>query len=157
MTKRQKTENVLNCLIDTNIAIMELYKTISHDKKAKSVCDKSIRHSKKAKKIITSIKHDEILYSLYNSIIVGKETYFIQSASLPLKEEIKTWDKNEKGFQEFLKAEKEGKEEELAEIEKKKQEQLAIEKAREEGKKVEYSYDPNTKSVKPVIVENKVA
>lgn len=155
MTKRQKIENVISKLLDTNIALMDFYKTIAPNEDAKKVCDKSIRQSKKAQKILTSINHDEIVYSLYNSIFTGKEGLFVVASSLICSKRLKTWDTTEKGFQEFLMLEKQGKEEEQAEIDKKKQEQLAIQKAREEGKKVEYVYDPKEKRTKQVILENK--
>lgn len=152
--KREKLENAINCYLDTNIALWEVHKTLTKDQKARAIIDKAIRQSRKAKKILTSIKHDEIVLSLFNTLFNGKEAMFVLAGSLLNSKQLAHWDNTEKGFKEFVELEKKGIEEAKAEQERKKSEMDAIAKAKAEGKKIDYVYDPKTKKTKAVIMED---
>lgn len=153
MTKRQKMERVIAKMLETNIALMDFYKDIAPDDKAKKVCDKSIRQSKRALKVLTSINHDEIVCSLYNSLVSGKESMFVIVSALICSKQTKIWDTTKKGFQEFISLEKQGLEDERKEKEEKAKEQEAIAKAKAEGKQIDYIVDPTTKKLKAVVRE----
>ena len=75
--------------------------------------------------------------------------------SLCSYDKIKSWDTTKKGFQEFLKLEKEAQEQAKREFDEEKKQQELIKQAQLEGKNVEMIYDTQTKKMKPVIVEEK--
>ena len=137
------------------IEIAKLKKFAAVEQKDKDLCDKVVRKTKKAIKIIGEINHIEILRSIYNTFIGGKETMFaILVGAVNHKDTVVKWDKTEKGFQEFLQKEEEAKklfEEEQA---KKKAQSDAIKKAKEEGKNVEFVLKEG--KLQPVITDKKV-
>ena len=77
------------------------------------------------------------------------------SGSLCSYDKIDVWDKTATGYKQFLQMEKEGKELALKKQEEEQRNKELIDKAKKEGKKVEMIYDEKTKSLKPVIVEEK--
>lgn len=142
-------------MLATNIAIMQFQMTLTSKEEEKKGLKDFIKKSKKAIRIVTDVKHYEILVDLYNSFVNGKETYFMLLAkTIDNKDTIAKWDKTEKGFKEFIKAREEAVAKSKEEYEQRIAQQEIIRKAREEGKKIEMVYK-NGKIV-PVVVEEKL-
>lgn len=155
MEEKIHITTILNAILESNIALMNFYKEISTDDKSREICEKSIKQCKDGIRLIYKIKHIEILRSLFNKIVSGKEYYFAMVGSLCSYDKIKSWDTTKKGFQEFLKLEKEAQEQAKREFDEEKKQQELIKQAQLEGKNIEMIYDTQTKKMKPVIVEEK--
>lgn len=153
--KRKYLINIIRKVLETNIELMTYYKAMASDEKSKRVCSKSIKNSKTAIEKLGLVKHNEILVSLYNAIVAGKEVIFVSAGSLICSKQFDHWDKTEKGFKEFLALEEQNKKEFQAKVDEQQKQQEMIKKAKEEGKKVEMVYDPKTKTTKPMIIEEK--
>lgn len=150
-TKREHLIKIINGVLNTNIELMTYYKSIAIDEKSKQVCAKSIRQTKKSIEKLKSIKHFEILQSLYNAIIGGKEVVFVTAGSLISSKMFNWYDKTEKGFKKFLELEEESKKETQNRLKEEQENKEFVEKAKANGKKVSYAY-VNGK-LKPVIEE----
>lgn len=139
-TKRKYLVNIIRKVLETNIELMTYYKHYAVDEKSKRVCSKSIRQTRKSLEKLPHIKHIEILQSLFNAIVSGKEIIFVSAGSLVGGKNVEKWDSTEKGFKEFMKLEEGSikKAKEKAEEEQKEREIIA--KAKEEGKQVEMVY-----------------
>ena len=155
--ERKKMENAINCFLETNIALMQVHKGYAKDQKSLNIINKSIRKCRKAQKILTSIKHDDILGDIFASLFSGKEAYFAVGGALITSPNVKEWDTTEQGYERFLELHELGKKQAQEEYEKQKKEREELEKAKAEGKKIEYAFDPTTKTTKQVIVEDKKA
>ena len=152
--QKRKLKTVFTDMLLTNIAIMEFQLTLTSDDKDIKGLKKFIKDSKKAIEIVTSITHYEILVSLYNTFLNGKETYFVTLCkTINNKATIVKWDRTEKGFKLFLELENQAKAKSKEEYEKRLAEQETIRKAKEEGKKVEMVYVDG--KLQPRIVEEK--
>lgn len=150
----QRLKNVIVSMLQANENLMTFHKSITTDPKAIKVYNKSIKESRKAMVVISQVKHIDILTSLYNALISGKESYFAIFGSVILaKNKVVYWDKTEKGYKEFLKLEAEAKAKSKQEYEEKLKQQELVNKAKAEGKKVEFSYENG--KLKPLIVEDK--
>ena len=152
--QKERLKKVFNRLLDTEIAIMQFQLTLaSEDEHIKGI-KKVIKDSEKAKKIVTSITHYEILVSLYNAFINGKESFYVMfSATINAKNKVTYWDRTKKGFQEFIKLEQEAKAQSQKDYEEKLKQQEIIKKAQEEGKKIEMVFQDG--KLKPIVVEEK--
>lgn len=160
MNKQQELkqrELIIKCIksvISTNLEILALHKTIfKNNKESMSAIEKNIRISKKALRNINEIKHIEILRSIYQNIISGKEAIFALAPVLINSKKCKYWDTTKKGFAEFMELEREANEIAKKKYEEQVKEQQMVEQAKKEGKKVEYVYDNIEKRNKPLIVE----
>lgn len=151
--RKESIVHILTKLMETNIELMTFYKHIASDDKSRKVCAKSIRQSKKAIEILPQIEHTDILVSLYNTLISGKENIFVMGASIISSKKTQYFDKTKKGYKEFLMLEEEAQKKNNEEREKTLKEQEFIKKAKEQGKKIEYIMDKDTGKMKPVIVE----
>lgn len=147
-------KNALIGLCNAYIDIAKLKKHTAVEQKDKDICEKVIRKTKKSINIIKNVNHIEILRSIYNTFIGGKETLFaVMVGSVNHKSTVSYWDKSEKGFQEFLQREEEAKKVYEQEQEKKKKQADAVKKAQEEGKKVEFVMKDG--KLEPVFTEEK--
>lgn len=152
--QKTRLKSIFLDMLRTNISIMQFQLTLTDDPKDKKGLKKFIKDSEKAIEIVTSITHYEILVSLYNTFLYGKETYFATLCkTINNKNTIVKWDRTEKGFKLFQKLESDAKARSKEEYEKKLKEQEMIKKAREEGKKVEMVYVDG--KLQPRIVEEK--
>lgn len=141
-------------MLQMNHDIMNFHKTLTNDEKALKIINKSIKTTKRAMEIVGQVKHIEILQSLYNTLLSGKENYFvILPTLLTNKNQVIRWDTTEKGFNEFLELERNAKEKSKQEHEEYVKQQEIIKKAKEDGKKVEFAYENG--KLKPIIVEEK--
>jgi hypothetical protein len=153
--KREYLVEIIRQVLTTNIALMTYYKSMASDEKSKKTCSKSIKQTQKALEKLPLVNHIEILVSLYNAIVAGKESVFVLGGALMCSKNFDYWDKTEKGFKEFLKLEEENRNKVIAKQKEENEMKEAVAKAKEEGKKVEYVFNPETKKVEPKIIETK--
>lgn len=154
-TQKEQLKKIFVSMLETNIAIMKLQMTLTDKAEEIKGLKKFINQSRKAITIINSVMHYEILISLYNTFINGKETYFMTLCkTITNKKTINRWDKTKKGFQEFVMLEAEAKAKSKAEYDKKLKEKEMIEQAKKDGKKVEMVYVDG--KLQPRIVEEQV-
>lgn len=152
--QRRRLKTVFTNMLLTNIAIMEFQLTLTDDPNDKKGLRRFVNMSRKAIDIIGGVKHYEILVSLYNTFINGKETYFATlSKTICMKDTILKWDKTEKGFKLFQELENQAKAKTQEEYNKRVEQQELIKKAKEEGKKVEMVFVDG--KLQPRIVEEK--
>lgn len=152
MTQREHLQNIFLSLIDSEISILQFQKSIAKEQKDKSGLNKMINKGKKAKNVICDLRHTEILVSLYNSFVNGKEPFFVSLERVLNSKITQKWDKTDKGFKEFLLAEEEARAKSKKDAEEKAKQKEFIANARENGKKVEMIYKNG--KLTPVIVEN---
>lgn len=148
--QKQTLKNIIINLLNTNISIMEFGKLLTKEEKEIRFYKKAIRHSKKAIELVQGIEHIEILSSLYNSFISGKEAYFI-TLEVVISKNVQKWDKTKKGFEEFLRLDEEARNKFKQEADERNKSMETIKKAREEGKKVEMVFENG--KITPVVVE----
>lgn len=152
MTQREHLQNILISIIDSEIAILQFQKSIAKEQKDKSGLNKMINKGKKAKDVIRDLRHTELLISLYNTFVNGKESYFIMVERTINHKNTNKWDKTEKGFKEFVELEEQAKAKSKAEYEEKLKQKEMIENAKKQGKKIEMVFENG--KLTPVIVEN---
>ena len=141
-------------MLDSEIAIMEFQLTLTSEPEHIKGIKKVIKDSLKAKDIVISITHFEILASLYNSFVNGKESFYVMlSSTLNSKNKVTYWDRTKKGFKEFIALEEQAKAQTQKELEERLAQQEMIKKAQAEGKKIEMVYENGR--LKPIIVDNK--
>lgn len=136
--QKELLKKIFVLMLETNAQIMRFQLTLTEKPEDIKGLKKFIKQSEKAIEIVNSIVHYEILVSLYNTFINGKETYFVTLCkTVNNKQTIIKWDRTKKGFDLFLKLESEAKAKSKEEYEKKLAQQEMIKKAKEEGKKIE--------------------
>lgn len=150
--QKLKLKQTLKSMCDVAISTLDFELTLIDDPEQQKKIKNIISTCKKAKEKIDQVRHIEILMSLFNAFITGKEQYFVVTA-LTINKDVKKFDSTEKGFKEFLRLEEESRAKFEKEQQEKKELQEKIAKAKEEGKKVEMTY-VNGK-VEPVIIEEK--
>lgn len=149
--QKARLKHVFVRLLETEKAIMCFQLTLATEpehikgiKKVVKACDNAIE-------IINGIVHYEILVSLYNTFINGKESYYVLlSSTINNKNKVTHWDKTKKGFQEFVKLEEEARAQSQKDYEEKLEQQKIIQKAKAEGKKIEMIFQDG--KLKPIIV-----
>ena len=152
MTQREHLQNILISIIDSEIAILQFQKSIAKDQKDKSGLNKMINKGRKAKDVIRDLRHTEILISLYNTFVNGKESYFVMVERTITSKNTQKWDKTEKGFKEFVALEEQAKAKSKEEYEERMKQREMIINAKKQGKKVEMIFENG--KLTPVIVEN---
>ena len=152
--KRDYLISIIQKYLETSKALMEYYHAVANTRKAKLVCTKSIKGIDQAITHLRQIKHIEVLDYLYSSFIGNNVIAYSISGKLVLAPKLAEYD-TDQGVEELRKIMEEQKQKDL-EREKKRQETIeAVNKAKAEGKKVEMVWDKDTKTTKPVIVEEK--
>jgi len=153
----KKKINNLKSLISSMIIvaqkIIEFQQDNDNDPKHKNTYTKLLRHCKSAYNLVWSCQHIEILASLYNSFVSGKEQYYIILTESIYKN-VKKWDTTKKGFEEFLELDRQAREKYNEERDERIKQQEMIKKAREEGKKIDFVFE-NGKLIPVVLEENK--
>lgn len=152
--QKSKLKSLFYTMLNTNIAIMEFQLTLTDEPDEQKGLKRFIKMSNKAIEIISQVNHYEILVSLYNTFINGKETYFATLCkTICMKNTITKWDRTEKGFKLFLELENQAKAKSQEEYNKRIEQQEMIKKAKEEGKNVEMVLIDG--KIQPRIVEEK--
>lgn len=150
--QKEELKHIFVTMLETHIGIMRFQLTLTEKPEEIKGLKQFIRLGEKGIEIISSINHYEILVSLYNTFIGGKETYYATLCkTINSKKTIIRWDRTQKGFKEFMALESEARAKSKEEYEKKLAEKEAIKKAKEEGKKVEMVYVDG--KLQPRIVE----
>jgi len=152
--KRQHLLNIIKDFLKTSKSLLEYYKFSADTKKAKLICNRSLKSIEKALVSVNEIKHIEILEYLYSAFIGNNAIVYSVSGNFINSKKMKHYD-TDKGFKEFMDFIEEQKKLEQEREQKRKESEEAIKKAKELGKKVEMVYDNGTKSVKPMVVEEK--
>ena len=160
MTKKQEREQLISVYkkaLELNIVnckfLCELFKK-KGDLDTIKVLENAIEKSEKALVEIDKIEHLEILRAIYNDYVNKISSHLVMGGALVISPKIQEWDKTEKGYNEFVIANKEALKLAKQKAKEQQESQLAIQKAQEQGKKVQMLYDPVTKKVKPIIEEN---
>lgn len=152
--QKAKLKAVFHMLLSTEINIMDFQLTLTDDPKTKQAIKKVIKDSQKAQEIVMKITHYEILVSLYNAFVNGKESFYVLlSSTINSKNKVTYWDRTKKGFNEFIKLEQEAKAQSQKDYEEKLKQQEIIKKAQAEGKKIEMVFQDG--KLKPIVVEEK--
>ena len=152
--QKQRLKSVFLSLLEAEISIMRFQLTLASEEEHIKGIKKVIKDSEKAKNIVTSITHYEILVSLYNAFVNGKESYYVLlSSTINSKNKVTYWDRTKKGFQEFVRLEQEAKAQSQKDYEERLKQQDIIKKAQEEGKKIEMVFQDG--KLKPIVVEEK--
>ena len=150
--QKSRLKYVFYSMLETEISIMRFQLTLASEEEHIKGIKKVIKDSEKAKKIVTNITHYEILVSLYNAFINGKESFYVMlSSTINSKNKVAYWDRTKKGFQEFIRLEQEAKAQSQKDYEEKLKQQKLIQKAQQEGKKIEMIYENG--KLKPIIVD----
>ena len=150
--QKQRLKSVFASLLDSEIAIMNFQLTLASEEEHIKGIKKVIRDSEKAKRIIYGIVHYEILVSLYNAFVNGKESFYVMlSSTINSKNKVTYWDRTKKGFQEFIALEEMAKAQTQKELDERLEQQKLIQKAKEEGKKIEMIFQDG--KLKPIIVD----
>ena len=71
MKEIERKINIMIKIMETGIEIATMRKNLTDNKQAKLSCEKAIREYKKAIRYLPSIKHEDIINSLYNSLSAG--------------------------------------------------------------------------------------
>jgi len=152
--QKNQLKEIFIKMLETNISVLEFQKTMTQKDNEKKGIDSWIKKSKQGISVIKNVKHYEILVSLYNTYMNGKEPYYILLCnSITSEDTIKKWDKTEEDFKEFLKQEEEARKQCEEETKEKKENAEFIKKAKADGKKVEMMFKDG--KLKPVLVEEK--
>ena len=149
--QKERLKVVFARLLESEIAILEFQLTLTNEPEHIKGIKKIINTCNKAKRIVYGIVHYEILASLYNSFVSGKEQYYIILVESIYKN-VKKWDTTKQGFDEFKILDDEARNKFNADKKEREEQQLAIKKAREEGKKVDFVFENG--KIKPVILED---
>lgn len=157
MTQKKKKDHLLKIIsayLDTAQELLSYLKDSADTKVGKRTCSKSIKSIEQAKVHLHTIKHIEVLDYLYSTFIGNNVIAYSVSGKLVNAKKLKEYD-TEQGVLELKELMEEARQKAI-EKEKAKQEQMtAIKKAQEQGKKVEMVYDKETKTAKPMIIEEK--
>ena len=134
-----KTEiiKILNKIIDVSEELTIFNKTLVKDPKERTKFNKFLKLCQQAKEYLPTIKHEDVLESLYRNIVCGKESVYTMCPALICHKATRHFD-TEKGHEEFLKLEKVAREEEKKAAEEiaKKRENMKL--AKEQGKNLDF-------------------
>ena len=150
--KINSLKSLISSMIIVTQKIIEFQQDNDDDPKHKNTYAKLLRHCKSAYNLVWSCQHIEILASLYNSFISGKEQFYVILTESIYKN-VKKWDTTKKGFEEFLKLDEDARNEFNKEKEERERQQEMIKKAREEGKKIDFVFENG--KLTPVVLEEK--
>lgn len=140
-------------MINVAESIVLFQKENDNDPNHRKTYDKLLRHCNSAFHLVCNCQHIEILASIYNSFVSGKEQFYIVLTESIYKN-VKKWDTTKKGFEEFLELDRQAREQYQEEFDERTRQQEMIKKAREEGKKIDFVFE-NGKLTPVVLEENK--
>lgn len=153
MKESERKINIMLKIMEAGIEIATMRKNLTDNPQAKKTCEKAIREYKKAIRYLPSIKHEDIINSLYNSLVVRNEIWFFYFAPTINHKNTRYWDNTENGYKEFLELEKEAKEIAKAKQEEQMKKAKIIEEAKANGDKIEMVFNPETKKLEQIIVK----
>lgn len=152
--KREYLINIIENYLKTGKALLEYLKSVADTRKGKYTCNKSIKKIDQAITHLRQIKHIEVLDYLYSTFIGNGVIAYSISGGMVLSKKLAEYD-TDSGVVELKQLMEENKQKQI-EKEKQRQDTIqAVNKAKAEGKKVEMVWDKDTKTVKPMVVEEK--
>lgn len=151
-TKINELKEIIISMLNVEKSIIRLQRLQDNDTTHRQKYEKLIRHCENAINLVKNVQHIEILASLYNSFVSGKEQFYVILGESIYKN-VKKWDTTKKGFEEFLKLDEDARTKFNEEKEERERQQEMIKKAREEGKKIDFVFE-NGKLI-PVVLEEK--
>ena len=152
--KRNYLITIIQKYLETSKCLMEYYKAVATTRKGKLTCTRSIKKIDQAITHLRQIKHIEVLDYLYSTFIGNNVIAYSISGGIVISPKMKEFD-TDKGVEELVALMKEAQEKQQAKLLEKQRQKEVIEKAKEQGKNVEMVWDKDTKTVKPMIVEEK--
>ena len=153
MREYERKINIIIKIMETGIEIATMKKNLTQDSQAKKSCEKAIREFRKAIRYLPSIKHEDIVDSLYNSLVARNELWFFYFAPTINHKNTRYWDSTENGYKEFLELEEEAKRIAKEKREEQMKKAKAIEEAKANGDKIEMVFNPETKKLEQRIVK----
>lgn len=153
LVRKRHLKEILCNYFHTAISFYEYMKRTG-DSKAKRICTKTIHKLEQAIIRVNEINHIEILDYYYTLCIAPNYQVYAVVGSLASSQKMVDYDTDE-GIVEFNKIIEEQKQKSLEKEKARQENAKAIQKAKEEGKKVEMVWDKDTKTVKPMIIEEK--
>ena len=124
------------------------------NKKNEKICEHSIKKIEDAYSFIENIKHFELLNYIFSMFVGSNYQAHAFVGSWITSEKIKEYDTDE-GIEELRQIIKENKKKALEKEKRQKENLEAMKKAREQGKQIQMVWDGKTKTIKPVVVEEK--
>lgn len=150
MTKREHINAILSEIIQVSILLCDYNKSLTKDAEKRKKLNKYRKICLKASEQLYHFKHDEVVYSIYKNVVVGKEALFTMCPSLINHKASKYFD-TDKGFKEFLKLEEQSAIEEKKAQEEILKKQKSIENAKKDGGKLDFVMKNG--KLEPVIVK----
>lgn len=134
-----KTEiiKILNKIIDVSEELTIFNKSLVKDPNERTKFNKFLKLCQQAREYLPTIKHEDVLVSLYRNIVCGKESVYTMCPALICHKATRHFD-TEKGHAEFLKLEKVAREEEKKAAEEIAKKRETIKIAKEQGKKLDF-------------------
>lgn len=152
--KRKHLLSIIRSHLETSKNMVAYFTAIATTDAQKKVCKKSMKSLNKALKHIDEIKHIEILEYLYSTFIGNNVIAYTISGEIVNSKKVNEYDKDE-NIEEFRQLMLEQRQEQLERERKRQESAEVIKKAKEQGKKVEMVWDKDTKTAKPMIIEEK--
>lgn len=152
--KRKYLINIIENYLKTSKSLVEYYKAVATNRKGKLTCTKSIKNIDQALIHLKQIKHIEILDYIYSVFFGNNVIAYTIAGNVVNNKALNDYDTEERidEFREYL---QELKDKSVANEKEQKEKLNTIRKAQEEGKKVEMVWDKDTKTAKPMIIEDK--
>ena len=155
LTEKKKREYLITIIqkyLETGKSLMEYLKAVAPTRSAKYACNKSINKIDEALVHLRQINHIEVLEHLYSMFIGNGVIAYSISGGIIMSKEMQKWDTDE-GIHELIELIEENRKKQEEKLKIQQENRKIVEQAKQEGKKVEMVYDKETKSVKPMIVE----
>ena len=155
LTEKKKREYLITIIqkyLETGKSLMEYLKAVAPTSKAKYACNKSLNKIDEALVHLRQINHIEVLEHLYSMFIGNGVIAYPISGGIIMSKEMQKWDTDE-GIHELIELIEENRKKQEEKLKIQQENRKIVEQAKKEGKKVEMVYDKETKSVKPMIVE----
>ena len=101
MDKRfEMTKSMVNFL-EGRVCALKIFKEQIKDIETKKAYEKEIRETQKAIENIKSIKHEQLLITIFNAF-VGRYSQFLSLLSTVINTNVEKFDKNEEDFAKFV-------------------------------------------------------
>lgn len=153
--KREYLITIIQKYLDLSKEMMLYFKeNANKDKKNEKICEHSIEKIEEAYSFIENINHFELLNYIFSMFVGSNYQAHAFVGSWITSEKIKEYDTDE-GIEELRQIIKENKKKALEKEKRQKENLEAMKKAREQGKQIQMVWDKDTKTIKPVVIEEK--
>lgn len=152
--KRQHLISICQNYLETSKSIMQYYKEVADTRNGKLSCTRSIKSIDNAIVHLRQIKHTEILEYIYSTFVGNNAVAYAISGSIVISKELNGYDTDD-GVKELIEMVSKRKKEQEDKFNEKIKQKEIVDKAKAEGKKVEMVWDKDTKTVKPMIIQEK--